>query len=219
MFRRAQNEKLGGVIYIMKVLMINGSPRKGSNCGIALGEMKKIFKEAGIECTEVVIGNESIRGCIACHFCKSAGRCVFDDEVNKLAPLFEEADGLVIASPVYYASANSTLTACLDRLFYSTPFDKTMKVGASVVCARRGGCSSTFDQLNKYFTLSGMPVASSQYWNSIHGLLPGEAEQDEEGMQTMRTLARNMAFLMKSIELGKRNSDCRKQRRGLQRIS
>lgn len=188
----------------MKVLMINGSPRQGSNCSLALSEMKKIFEAAGIECIEYEIGNKDIRGCIACHYCKREGKCVFDDEVNKLAPLFEEADGLVAASPVYYASANSTLTALLDRLFYSTPFDKTMKVGACVVVARRGGCSSTFDQLNKYFTLSGMPVASSQYWNSIHGNLPGEAEQDEEGMQTMRTLARNMVFLMKSIELGKK---------------
>jgi len=189
----------------MKVLMINGSPRKGSNCGIALNEMRKIFEEAGIECTEVVVGDKNIRGCIACNSCAKAGKCVFDDEVNKLAPLFEEADGLVIASPVYYASANATLIALLDRLFYSTPFDKTMKVGASIVCARRGGCSSTFDQLNKYFTISGMPIASSQYWNSIHGRLPGEADQDEEGKQTMRTLARNMVFLMKSIELGKKH--------------
>jgi multimeric flavodoxin WrbA len=129
---------------------------------------------------------------------------VFDDEVNMLAPVFEEADGLVVASPVYYASANATLIACLDRFFYSTSFDKTMKVGASIVCARRGGCSTTFDQLNKYFTISGMPIASSQYWNSIHGRLPGEANRDEEGKQTMRTLARNMVFLMKSIELGKK---------------
>lgn len=188
----------------MKVLMINGSPRQESNCGLALAEMKKIFDEAGIECTEVAIGNKSIRGCIACNHCSDAGKCVFDDEVNKLAPLLEAADGLVVASPVYYASANATLIALLDRLFYSTHFSKTMKVGASVVCARRGGCTSTFDQLNKYFTLSGMPVASSQYWNMIHGNRPGEADQDEEGKQTMRTLARNMVFLMKSIELGKK---------------
>ncbi|HHW00814.1 MAG TPA: flavodoxin family protein [Clostridiaceae bacterium] len=188
----------------MKVLMINGSPRQGSNCGVALGEMKKIFEEAGIECTEVVVGNKDIRGCIACNSCAKTAKCVFDDEVNKLAPLLEEADGLVIASPVYYASANATLIALLDRLFYSTHFDKTMKVGASIACARRSGCTATFDQLNKYFTISGMPVASSQYWNSIHGRLPGEADQDEEGKQTMRTLARNMVFLMKSIELGKK---------------
>lgn len=166
--------------------------------------MKKIFEEAGVECIEVVVGNKNIRGCIACNYCDEAGKCVFDDEVNKLASIFEEADGVVLASPVYYASANSTLTACLDRLFYSSSFNKTMKVGASIVCARRGGCSATFDQLNKYFTISGMPVASSQYWNSIHGLFPGDASQDEEGKQTMRTLARNMVFLMKSIELGKK---------------
>lgn len=186
--------------------MINGSPRKGSNCGIALGEMKKIFEEAGIEYTEFVVGNKNIRGCIACQHCDEAGKCVFDDEVNELFPLFEEADGFVVASPVYYASANATLIAFLDRLFYSTrsSINKTMKVGASVVCASRGGCASTFDQLNKYFTISGMPVASSQYWNMIYGRLPGEADQDEEGKQTMRTLARNMVFLMKSIELGKK---------------
>ena len=188
----------------MKVLMINGSPRLGSNCSLALNEMKKIFEEAGVECIEVVVGNKNIRGCIACNYCDEAGKCVFDDEVNKLASIFEEADGVVLASPVYYASANSTLTACLDRLFYSSSFNKTMKVGASIVCARRGGCSATFDQLNKYFTISGMPVASSQYWNSIHGLFAGDASQDEEGKQTMRTLARNMVFLMKSIELGKK---------------
>lgn len=188
----------------MKVLMINGSPRQGSNCSVALNEMKKIFEEAGIQCVEVAIGNKNIRGCIACNYCDEADKCVFDDEVNMLAPVFEEADGLVVASPVYYASANATLIACLDRFFYSTSFDKTMKVGASIVCARRGGCSTTFDQLNKYFTISGMPIASSQYWNSIHGRLPGEANRDEEGKQTMRTLARNMVFLMKSIELGKK---------------
>ena len=131
------------------------------------------------------------------------GKCIFDDVVNQLAPKFEQADGLVVASPVYYASANATLIAVLDRLFYSTHFDKAMKVGASVVCARRVGCSATFDELNKYFTITNMPIASSQYWNSIHGRAPGEADRDEEGKQTMRTLARNMTFLMRSIALGK----------------
>lgn len=150
------------------------------------------------------MGNKPVRGCIACGGCVKAGKCVFDDVVNELAPKFEEADGLVVASPVYYASANATLVACLDRLFFSTPFDKTMKVGASVVCARRGGCSATFDELNKYFTICGMPIASSQYWNSIHGREPGQAEMDEEGKQTMRVLARNMSFLIKSIALGKK---------------
>ena len=187
----------------LKVLMLNGSPRVNGNTGIALREMEKIFEENGIAVETVQIGNKDIRGCIACGSCYEKGKCVFDDMVNELAPKFEEADGLVVASPVYYASANATLIACLDRLFYSTHFDKTMKVGASVVCARRGGCSATFDELNKYFTISNMPGASSQYWNSIHGREKGEAEMDEEGKQTMRTLARNMTFLMKSIALGK----------------
>ena len=187
----------------MKVLIINGSPRPEGNTAIALNEMVKVFAADGIETETVLIGNKDIHGCVACGDCFSKGKCVFDDVVNELAPKFEEADGLVIASPVYYASANATIIACLDRLFYSTHFDKTMKVGASVVVARRGGCSATFDELNKYFTISGMPVASSQYWNSIHGREQGEAEQDLEGLQTMRTLARNMAFLMKGIALAK----------------
>ncbi len=188
----------------MKVLILNGSPRANGNTSIALREMEAIFEESGVEYTEVAIGNKDIRGCIACGSCAKTGKCVFDDVVNEIAPMFEAADGLVLASPVYFASANATLIACLDRLFYSTNFSKTMKVGASVVCARRGGCSATFDELNKYFTIRGMPVASSQYWNSIYGRLPGEAEMDGEGRQTMRTLARNMVFLMKSIELGKK---------------
>ena len=187
----------------MKVLIINGSPRKDGNISLAINEMTKIFEEEGVEVEAVQIGNQDVRGCIACGNCAQTGKCVFDDVVNELAPKFETADGLVVATPVYYASANATLIACLDRLFYSTSFDKTMKVGASIVCARRGGCSSTFDELNKYFTISNMPVASSQYWNSIHGREKGEAENDAEGLQTMRVLARNMAFLMKSIALGK----------------
>ena len=187
----------------MKVLVINGSPRKNGNTAIALNEMIGIFEKEGVEVESFRIGHEDVRGCIACGTCFQKGQCVFDDVVNKLAPIFEAADGLVLASPVYYASANATLIACLDRLFYSTRFDKTMKVGASVVVARRGGLSSTFDELNKYFTICGMPVASSQYWNGVHGRAPGEAEQDAEGLQTMRTLARNMIFLMRSIALGK----------------
>lgn len=187
----------------MKVLLINGSPRAEGNTAAALAEMEKIFAQEGIEAETVQVGNQNIRGCVACGHCYKQGKCVFDDAVNMLAPKFEAADGLVIASPVYYASPNATLIAALDRLFYSTRFDKRMKVGASVAVARRGGCSATFDVLNKYFTISGMPVASSQYWNSVHGGRPGEAEKDEEGMQTMRTLARNMAFLMRSIALGK----------------
>ena len=187
----------------MKVLMLNGSPRVNGNTAVALREMEAVFAREGIETETVQVGQRDIRGCIACGKCGQLGKCVFDDIVNELAPKFQAADGLVIASPVYYASANPTLVALLDRLFYSTGFDKTMKVGASVVCARRGGCSATFDELNKYFTISGMPIASSQYWNSIHGLSKGEADQDGEGKQIMRTLARNMSFLMKSIALGK----------------
>ena len=187
----------------MKVVIINGSPRKNGNTSIAIREMENIFAQNGVETKTVQIGQMDVRGCIACGSCAEKGKCVFDDIVNELAPEFEAADGLVVASPVYYASANATLIACLDRLFYSTSFDKTMKVGASLVCARRGGCSATFDELNKYFTISNMPIASSQYWNSIHGRMAGEAEMDEEGKQTMRTLAQNMVFLMKSIALGK----------------
>lgn len=187
----------------MKVLIINGSPRVNGNTSVAVREMEKAFAEEGVETEVVQVGNKDIRGCIACGYCGENGKCVFNDIVNELAPKFEEADGLVVASPVYYASANATLIACLTRLFYSTHFDKSMKVGASVVCARRGGCSATFDELNKFFTISNMPIASSQYWNSIHGREQGQSEMDEEGKQTMRVLARNMSFLMKSIALGK----------------
>ena len=187
----------------MKVLMLNGSPHANGNTALALAEMEKVFALEGIEVETVQVGHKDVRGCISCFACFREGKCAFDDVVNELAPKFQEADGLVIASPVYYASANATLIATLDRLFYSTRFDKTMKVGASVAIARRGGCSSTFDELNKYFTISGMPIASSQYWNSVHGGAPGQAAEDAEGLQTMRTLARNMAFLMKSIALGK----------------
>lgn len=187
----------------MKVLMLNGSPKAKGNTAIALQEMEKVFAEEGIEVVTVQVGNQDVRGCIACGSCYKTDKCVFDDVVNELAPIFEEADGLVVATPVYYASPNATLIAVLDRLFYSTGFSKTMKVGAGVAVARRGGCSSSFDVLNKYFTISGMPIASSQYWNSVHGGRPGEALENAEGLQTMRTLARNMAFLMKSIALGK----------------
>ncbi len=187
----------------MKVLMINGSPHPTGNTYVALHEMEAVFAQEGIETEILHVGNKDIRGCIACGACAQKGRCVFEDLVNETAAKFEECDGLVVGSPVYYASANATLVAFLTRLFYSTHFDKTMKVGASVVAARRGGLSATFDELNKFFTIAGMPVASGQYWNSIHGRTPGEAKQDAEGLQSMRTLARNMAFLMKSIALGK----------------
>ena len=187
----------------MKVLMLNGSPKANGNTAAALAEMAAIFAQEGIEVETVQVGHLPVRGCTGCGGCGKLGKCVHDDVVNELISKFDEADGLVLGSPVYYASANSTLTAALDRLFFCARFPKTMKVGASVAVARRGGCSATFDQLNKYFTISGMPVASSQYWNSVHGGAPGEAVRDEEGMQTMRTLARNMAFLMKAVALGK----------------
>lgn len=187
----------------MKVLLLNGSPKANGNTAAALHEMEKVFAKEGIETEIVQVGHLAVRGCIACGHCFQNGKCVFDDIVNELAPKFEACDGLVVGSPVYYASANATMVAVLDRLFYSTRFDKRMKVGAAVAAARRGGLSSTFDELNKYFTISGMPVASGQYWNSIHGAAPGEAQQDGEGLQIMRTLASNMAFLMKSIALGK----------------
>ena len=187
----------------MKVLILNGSPRSNGNTAAAINELVKVFDSEGVETETVHIGNKDIRGCIACRKCADTGKCVFDDEVNKIAAKFEESDGLIVASPVYYASANATLVACLTRLFFSSHFDKTMKVGASVVVARRGGCSATCDELNKFFTISGMPVASSQYWNSVHGNAPGQAVKDIEGLQTMRALAHNMAFLMKSIALGK----------------
>lgn len=187
----------------MKILMINGSPRIGGNTSVALAEMEKIFAENGIETETVQVGMEAIRGCMGCAYCMKNGKCAIDDIVNELAPKFEACDGLIVASPVYYAAANGTLVSLLDRLFYSTPFDKTMKVGAAVAVARRGGISSTFDQLNRFFTIAGMPVASGQYWNGVHGRKVGEASEDEEGMQNLRTVARNMSFLIKSIALGK----------------
>ena len=187
----------------MNVLILNGSPRLDGNVTVAVNELVKVFDAQGVETEVFQVAGKDIRGCIACGKCFELGHCVFDDAVNALAAKFEKADGLIVASPVYYASANGTLISLLDRLFYSSSFDKTMKVGASVAVARRGGCSATFDELNKYFTICGMPVVSSQYWNSVHGRNKGEAAQDAEGLQTMRVLARNMTFLMRSIALGK----------------
>ena len=187
----------------MKVLLINGSPKINGNTAYSLAQMAEVFADQGIETEIIQVGNKAIRGCVACGSCYQTGKCVFDDLVNEVAPKFEAADGIVLGSPVYYASANATLVAFLDRLFYSSHFDKRMKVGACVTVARRGGCSSTFDELNKYFTITGMPVASSHYWNSVHGRVPGEAAQDAEGIATVRNLAKNMAFLIKSIALGK----------------
>lgn len=188
----------------MKVLLINGSPHAKGSTFTALNEVAVTLEKEGIETEIVHVGNKAIRGCIACAKCREIGHCVFDDEVNEVAEKFAEADGLVIGSPVYYASANGTLVSFLDRLFYSSgKINKAMKVGAAVVSARRGGNTATFDELNKYFTISGMPVASSQYWNQVHGNCAEDAMQDAEGLQTMRTLGRNMAFLIKSIALGK----------------
>jgi len=187
----------------MKVLLINGSPNEIGCTYTALSEVAKTLIEQGIETEIIQVGNKNVRGCIGCRKCKTTGKCVFDDVVNEVAPKFEQADGIVIGSPVYFASANGTLISFLDRLFYSVTTDKSMKVGAAVVSARRGGCSATFDEINKYFTISGMPIASSQYWNSVHGYTPDDVRKDEEGLQTMRTLGRNMAFLIKSIALGK----------------
>jgi multimeric flavodoxin WrbA len=187
----------------LKVLLLNGSPRPNGNIALALHEMERVFEKNGVEYETVLLGRTDIRGCIACETCRKNGKCVFDDVVNELAVKFEKADGLVIGAPVYYGSANGTLMNALQRLFYSTHFDKSFKVGAAVVSARRSGCTATFDELNKFFTLSNMPIASSQYWNNIYGWEPGEGSVDDEGRQVMRVLARNMTFLMQSIALGK----------------
>ena len=187
----------------MKVLLVNGSPNAKGNTALALGEMEAVFHAEGIETEIIHVGNKAVRGCIGCRTCRHTGHCVFDDVVNEASPKLAEWHRVVVGSPVYYASANATLVAFLTRLFYSSPCDKTMKVGAAVAAARRGGLTATYDELNKFFAISGMPIASGQYWNGIHGAAPGEAEQDAEGRQQMRTLARNMSFLIKSIRLGK----------------
>lgn len=187
----------------MKVILINGSPRADGNTSVAIDEMVKVFNENGAETEVFQIGNADIRGCIACKACYKTGKCAFDDAVNVIAEKLKDADGLIVASPVYYASANGTLISLLDRLFYSSHFDKTMKVGACIAVCRRGGATATFDQLNKYFTISGMPVVSGQYWNIVYGRDKGESVKDEEGLQTVRSVAKNAVFLMKSIALGK----------------
>ena len=189
----------------LKVLMLNGSPRADGNVALAFREMERVFRESNVDSETVLLGKQAVRGCVACETCRKKGKCVFDDIVNDLAVKFQEADGLVLGSPVYYGSANGTLISAVQRLFYSTSFDKSMKVGASVVSARRSGCTAAFEELNRFFTLSNMPVASSQYWNNIHGAGPGEGAGDAEGLQVMRVLARNMVFLMKSIALGKKD--------------
>ena len=190
----------------LKVLMLNGSPRENGNIALAFREMENVFKENDVETENILVGKKDIRGCIACEWCREHGKCVVNDAVNELAVKFEEADGIVLGSPVYYGSANGTMLSLLQSLFYSTSFDRSFKVGASVVSARRSGCTATFDELNRFFTLSNMPIATSQYWNNIYGWEPGEGEVDDEGKQVMRVLARNMVFLMKSIKEGKENT-------------
>ena len=183
----------------MKALLINGSPHANGCTFTALSIVAEELQKNGIETEIIHIGNKDIRGCIACGKCAELGRCVFNDMVNEVAPKFEQADGLVVGSPVYYAGPNGTLTNLLDRLFFSTPFDKRMKVGAAVVSARRGGTTAAFDRLNKYFTISEMPIVSSRYWNMVHGHTPEDVMKDEEGCQIMRVLSRNMAFLIRAI--------------------
>ena len=188
----------------MKVLLINGSPKKDGNTAFALNQMAEVFHAEGVETEVIQVGSQLIRGCTGCGSCYKLGKCVFDDLVNETAEKFKDADGIVFGSPVYYASPNGTLLSFLDRLFYSSGnIDKRMKVGASVVVARRGGCTASMDVLNKYFTISQMPVASSTYWNIIHGAKPGEASYDAEGVRTVRNLAKNMVFLMRSVAIGK----------------
>lgn len=187
----------------MNVLLINGSPNAQGCTFTALSEVAKELEKGGVTTEILHVGNKDIHGCIGCRKCKQERRCIFHDIVNDIIPKFAACDGIIIGSPVYYASANGTLIAFLDRLFYSSDIDKTMKLGAAVVSCRRGGASATFDEINKYFTISGMPVVSSQYWNSVHGNTPAEVLQDVEGLQIMRTLGRNMVFLLKSIEMGK----------------
>lgn len=205
---------------MMKVLLLNGSPRKEGNTFAVLREMEKTFNAEGVQTELIHVGNQNVHGCLACGKCGELGKCVLDDLVNEVAAKLSEADGLVIGSPVYYASPAGTLMAFLDRLFYSSAsINKSMKVGASVAVARRAGTTATFDVLNKYFTISNMPVVSSQYWNVAHGAKPGEVLQDAEGMQTMRTLARNMAFLIKSIDLGKKKFGLPKVEEGKQKTN
>lgn len=198
----------------MKVLIINGSPRISGCTARALAEVSATLRGEGIETEFIEIGNQTIRGCISCRGCSKIGKCVFDDLVNEVAPKFEEADGLVVGTPVYYAGANATVIALLDRLFYSTNFDKTMKVGAAVVSSRRAGGTSAFDEINKYFTISNMPIVSSSYWNEVHGFTAEDVEKDSEGLQTMRNLGRNMAFMVKAIGLAKEKYGLPQNERG-----
>ena len=198
----------------MKVLILDGSPRRNGCTARALEEVEKTLHEEGIETETVLVGNKDIRGCIACRSCASTGKCVFDDIVNEIAPKFESADGIIIGTPVYYAGSNGTILSLLDRLFFSTHFDKSMKVGACVISSRRAGSTSAYDEVNKYFGICSMPIATSTYWNEVHGSKAEDVEKDKEGLQTMRNLGRNMAFLMKSIQLGKEKYGLPKNEKG-----
>ncbi len=197
-----------------KVLLLNGSPHKNGCTAAALTEMIAVFDSLGVEHELIQVGAAVVRGCVGCGFCRKNGRCVIDDLVNETAPKLEAADGLVIGSPVYYGSPNGTLLSFLDRLFYSTPFSKHMKVGAAVVSCRRGGNTASFDVLNKYFTISAMPVASSTYWNQVHGFTAADVKKDLEGLQTMRNLARNMTFLMRAIAAARETNGLPTMERG-----
>ena len=198
----------------MKVLILNGSPRSHGCTARALEEVEKTLHEEGIETETVLVGNKDVRGCIACRSCASTGKCVFDDIVNEIAPKFESADGIIIGTPIYYAGSNGTILSLLDRLFFSTHFDKSMKVGACVISSRRAGSTSAYDEVNKYFGICSMPIATSTYWNEVHGSKAEDVEKDKEGLQTMRNLGRNMAFLMKSIQLGKEKYSLPKNEKG-----
>lgn len=187
----------------MKVLLINGSPRMDGCTARALKEVEVTLQKQGVETETIQVGSANIRGCVACGSCHQTGKCVMNDLVNTVSPKFEEADGIVVGSPVYYGSPNGNVLSFMDRLFYSSRFNKAMKVGASVVSCRRGGNTASFDVLNKYFTISSMPVVSSTYWNQVHGFSAADVEKDLEGLQTMRNLANNMVFLMKGIQLAK----------------
>lgn len=187
----------------MKILILNGSPHINGCTSRALKEVEIILNKEGIETETIIVGNKDIRGCISCNGCKAKGKCVFDDLVNELADKFKNSEGILIGTPVYYAGANGTILSLLDRLFYSTHFDKTMKIGAAVLSSRRAGSTSAFDEINKYFTISNMPIVSSSYWNEVHGYTAEDVEKDLEGLQTMRNLGRNMAFMIKAINLGK----------------
>ncbi len=201
----------------MKVLTINGSPHLNGCTDRALREAEQTLSDNGIEVERINIGNKDIRGCIGCNFCRTHGKCVFNDAVNETAPLFANADGIIVGTPVYYAGANGQVLSFLDRLFYSTSgtIDKTMKVGAAVVSSRRAGSTSAFDEINKYFTISAMPVVPSTYWNEVHGFTAKDVEDDLEGLQTMRNLGRNMAFMIKAFDKAKKEEGLPAQERGV----